>query len=136
MDEATEGRLKSLGLAPQFAAVRALHAQIRSDGESPERLGALVRAYANLGSETEYQWTPSSKLFKARALLYAQRMLARDPRSPWPLWHRAYALALSGLHRDALADLDASRKLARPAAGGPIARRPRLGRTDRNVLPV
>ena len=41
-----EDRLESLGLVEPLVAVRELHAAIRKDGESPARLGALVRGYA------------------------------------------------------------------------------------------
>ena len=74
-------------------------------------MGALVRGYANLGMFGERQWHPAHKVFKARALLYAQRMAARDDKTAWPLYHRAYALAASGLHKLALDDFDAAEKL-------------------------
>jgi tetratricopeptide (TPR) repeat protein len=100
-----EERLANLGFADPFAAVRDLHAAIRADGESPARLGALVRGYALLGALTDFHWSPAHKAFKARALLYAQRLVARDPKSPAALRHRAFAESLAGLHRFALADL-------------------------------
>lgn len=100
-----EDRLSQLGFTGPFAVVRDLHEVIRTDGESPERIGALVRGYAQLGVLTEFHWHPAHKSFKARALLYAQRLVARDPGAPWGLWHRAYAKAMVGMHRDALADL-------------------------------
>ena len=96
-----------------LVAVRELHAAIRQDGESPARLGALVRGYAHLGVLNEYLWTSAHKVFKARAFLYAQRLIAQDPDSPWGLWHRAYIEALAGLHKRALDDLAEARKLAR-----------------------
>jgi uncharacterized protein HemY len=111
--QAVEERLDSLGLIDPLLAARELHAAIREDGESPARLGALVRAYANLGVLNEYLWTPAHKVFKARALLYAQRLIGRDPESPVGLWHRAYAEALTGLHKRALDDLTAAAALAR-----------------------
>ncbi len=37
-------------------------------------------------------------------------MVARSPDRPWSLWNRAFALALFGRHRDALADLDLAKK--------------------------
>ncbi|OWK36000.1 hypothetical protein FRUB_08563 [Fimbriiglobus ruber] len=89
----------------QFAAVRLLHDEVRAKGESPALLGALSRAYATLGLLTEFQWSPAPYVFKARSLLYAQRLLARDPKSPTALQYRAYAAALAGLHSLALADL-------------------------------
>ena len=104
-----EDQLSSLDFVEPFAAVRSLHELIRADGESPARLGALIRGYALLGVLSEFQWHPAHKAFKARALLYAQRLFTRDPKSTWALWHRAYALALAGLHREALVDLAQAR---------------------------
>ena len=78
-----EDKLSSLDFVEPFAAVRSLHESIRTDGESPARLGALVRGYALLGVLSEFQWHPAHKAFKARALLYAQRLFTRDPKSTW-----------------------------------------------------
>jgi tetratricopeptide (TPR) repeat protein len=114
-----EERLWRLGYTEPFAIVRALHEAIRTGGESPARLGGLVRGYALLGLLTEHHWHPAHKAFKARALLYAQRMVARDPGGTLGLWHRAYAESLLGLHKDALADIAAARERAR-AAGDPV----------------
>jgi tetratricopeptide (TPR) repeat protein len=108
-----EDGLRSLGLVDPLVAVRELHAAIRQDGESPARLGALVRGYAHLGVLNEYLWTSTHEAFKARAFLYAQRLIALDPGSPWGLWHRAYIEALAGLHQRALADLADARKLGK-----------------------
>ena len=105
-----EGRLSGLGYAQTLAAIRDLHEAIRTKGETPAALGALVRGYAQLGILSEFLWNPAHKAFKARALLYAQRLVARSPARPWGLWHRAFALALAGRHRDALADLESARK--------------------------
>src|SRR5262249_6480024 len=55
---------------------------------------------------------------RARALLYAQRIVARDPKGSFGLWHRAYAEAILGLHKDALADIAEARARGK-AAGGP-----------------
>ncbi len=114
----TEELLKRMTYADQFQAVRELHALVRARGESPWVLGALARAYANLGVLTEFHWSPAHKAFKARALLYAQRLLARQPQEPWPHWHRAYARALTGLHKSALADLAKAGELLRAAGKG------------------
>jgi len=105
-----EQALPRMTFLAQVTALRALHGAMRDQGESPELLGALVRAYANLGVLTEFHWNASHKAYHARALLYAQRLVARDPQSPWGLYHRAYALALAGLHGAALADLGRARK--------------------------
>ena len=107
-----EEELRSLGLVDPLVAVRELHAAIRQDGESPARLGARVRGFAHLGVLNEYLWTSVHKVFKARAFLYAQRLIAQDPGSPWGFWHRACIEALAGLHQPALADLAEARKLA------------------------
>ena len=100
--------LERMDLVAQFAAIRALHEALKTS-RSPELEGALVRGYANLGLLTEQNWDPSHKVFKARALLYAQRMVAQAP-SSWSLFHRAYARALVGMHQDALNDLEEAGK--------------------------
>ena len=112
-------RLSGLSFTELFSAVRDLHAMIRSEGESPARLGALIRGYALLGLLTEFQWHPAHKVFKARALLYARRLVARDPKAAWGYWHRANARALAGLHKDALADLAEAQTRARAADNTP-----------------
>ncbi|MDP9173196.1 MAG: hypothetical protein M3O30_04925 [Planctomycetota bacterium] len=112
-----EVNLAELQELTQFVAVRQAHALIRTDGESPQRLGVLVRGYANLGQLTRYHWSIEQKAFIARSLLYAQRMVVNDPRSAYGLWHRAYALAMAGLQGPALDDLKAAAALepsARP----------------------
>jgi tetratricopeptide (TPR) repeat protein len=108
-----EERLWRLGYTEPFAAVRALHEAIRAGGESPARLAGLVRGYALLGLLTEHHWHPAHKAFKARALLYAQRMVVRDPKGHLGLWHRAFAESLLGMHKDALADIAEARQRAR-----------------------
>jgi tetratricopeptide (TPR) repeat protein len=107
-----EDRLAAVGFMESLLAVRDLHRAIRNDGESPARLGALARAYALLGVLSEHEWHPAHRAYKARALLYAQRLVARDPNGPWGLWHRAFALALVGRHADALDDLRVAREKA------------------------
>jgi hypothetical protein len=106
-----EPMLSQLDEFSQFAAVRLTHAAIRESGESLPRLGVLVRGYANLSQLTRYHWSLESKAYGARALLYAQRMVAHDPNSAFALWHRAYAETMLGLQRSALDDLAAADKL-------------------------
>ena len=67
--------------------------------------GCFNRAYANLGMLTEVQWGGLTWAFKARGLLYAERLRQRDPASPWGHWFRSYTAALAGIHATALADL-------------------------------
>ncbi len=106
-----ERRLETLGIIENFAAVRDLHEAIHDEGESPARLAALARAYAQLGVLTEYQWSSAHRVFKARALLYAERLVARSRKSVESLRSRAFVLALVGLHFAALDDLEEARKL-------------------------
>lgn len=112
-------QLAPLGLSGHIVAARKLHVLMHEPGESPEVLGALVRVYANLGLLTEHLWQPLHKSYKARALLYAQRLVKRQPDSAWGLWHRAYAAALAGLPKLALADLESAGKLARAGQAPP-----------------
>jgi tetratricopeptide (TPR) repeat protein len=100
--------LEQMTLTAQFAAVQLLHETLRKTGESPATLGAISRAYANLGMLTDTQWGAAPWVFKARGLLYAERLRQRDLTSPWGLWARAYASALAGMHAEALADLKAA----------------------------
>ncbi len=110
-----EEQLWRLGYTEPFAAVRALHEVIRTGGESPARLAGLVRGYTSLGLLTEHHWHPAHKAFKARALLYAQRMVAHDPKGYSGLWHRTFAEALVGLPTEALADIAEARKRGKAA---------------------
>src|SRR5205085_11727486 len=69
------------------------------------RVGGLARSSAHLRQLTAHHWSAAHKAFKARALLYAERMVARAPASPAAHWHRAYARALAGFPAAALASL-------------------------------
>src|SRR5438105_3173642 len=100
--------LESMTLTSQFGAVREFHA---AGGDESARLGGLVRGYAHLGQLTAHHWSAAHKAFKARALLYAERMVARAPASAAAHWHRAYARALAGFPAAALAALAEADKL-------------------------
>lgn len=100
-----ESLVNDLTLPTQFAAARELHALIKQHGEVPEFVGLLVRAYAHLGLFAEPYCSRMQYVFKARALVYAQRWLAREPQSALAAEHRAYALAVIGLQASALDDL-------------------------------
>ena len=54
-----EERLGSLGYIDVLLAVREVHRAIQMAGETPERLGALVRGYALLGVLSEHEWNPA-----------------------------------------------------------------------------
>ena len=60
-----ESQLLSLGFSHTLEAVRSLHLAMRSDGETPALVGALVRGYAQLGVLSEFLWDPAHKVFKA-----------------------------------------------------------------------
>jgi tetratricopeptide (TPR) repeat protein len=121
LPEKTDERLATLEFLDALLAVRDLHKAIRDDGESSARLGALARGYALLGVLSEFQWHPAHRAFKARALLYAQRMIAHHADQPLGLWNRAFALALIGRHGDALADLEEAKKKAETVGSTPAA---------------
>jgi hypothetical protein len=112
----TDERLLEMNEFAQFGALRQLHAALREGRESPAVLGALVRAYANLGQLTQFHWGARHQAFKARAMVYAQRMTLAQPAAPHTGWHRAYAFAMAGLHQEALDDLSraAPRVKAKP----------------------
>jgi hypothetical protein len=94
-----------------YSALQQVHAAIRQSGESPQRISALVRGYANLAELTAFQWSSISKVMQARSLLYAQRMVNHDPDSPFSYYNRAYAFAFCGLQAAALTDLDHAHQL-------------------------
>jgi len=119
----TEDRLKQMGYSDLFAAVRDLHHALRTEGESPARLSALARSYALLGVLTEFLWDPAHKVFKARALLYSQRLVARNANDPLALWNRAFVRALVGMHVSSRADLVEAEKQAK-ALGDRAAKAP------------
>ncbi len=98
-----------LDFVTQFSVLRQLHAQRRNQPESPENLGALSRAYANLGHLVDFHWSAASKAFKARSTIYAQRLLAKYGKTPFGLSHRAYARALTGNHVKALEDIETAK---------------------------
>jgi hypothetical protein len=103
----------------QLSAVREMHAAVREAGESPAALAALSRGYANLGVLTDSQWDGSTWAFKARSLLYAERLRRLHPAAPLGWWARGYALALTGRHADALRDFaEADRVKGKEVAPG------------------
>jgi hypothetical protein len=112
--------LGTMELTSQFAALRRLHTPGRPADE-PARLGGLARAYATMGQLTAFHWGASHKVFRARALLYADRLAAAEPKSPAAHWQRAYARALAGFPAAALESLAEAGKLrdALPAAERP-----------------
>lgn len=104
-DADSERQLGEMTLTAQFAAIQRC-SNIPSSGKGTGAcVGGLVRGYATLGLLTHDHWTSASKTFQARALLYAQRMVAASGRSAEALRHRAFAEAMAGLPQAALNDL-------------------------------
>lgn len=99
-----ESQLQKWNVFSQFIGVREMHRIMRESGESPSRLAALSQGYARLGLVTSYYFGTYSKVYFARALLYAERLVAKTEGSAESLWNRAYVRALAGLpaaaHRD------------------------------------
>lgn len=118
--------LDAMNHLSQYAALRLLHAAQQKEGESPNLTADLVRGYAHLGVLIEFHLTSEHKCVRARSLLYAQRLIAQDPRSPWGYWHRAYARALAGAHAGALDDLREAEQKAMVVknAGGKVPEGP------------
>lgn len=90
-----------LSLVSQFRAARALHKLIGDDGESPERLWALTRVYANLGQESRWFIRCQFAAFQARSLLYGQRLAAKAPGHPLGELSLSYAWSMAAYTRTA-----------------------------------
>ncbi|MEM6258884.1 MAG: hypothetical protein AAGI37_11280 [Planctomycetota bacterium] len=88
--------MDDVNLITQFRAARKLHQLMREGGESPERLWALSRVYANLGQECRWFLRCQFAVFQARSLLYAKRLEAKAPDSVYASLATAYAWTLAG----------------------------------------
>jgi tetratricopeptide (TPR) repeat protein len=107
-----EELLDRLSVWSQLEAAQRIHSQEKKVRDQLATQGMLVRAYANLATLTHSLWLSASPAFEARALLYAQRMIASEPDSPHGYWHRGYAFAMVGLDQLALIDLAEGKKRA------------------------
>ncbi|AMV22498.1 NPCBM/NEW2 domain-containing protein [Planctomyces sp. SH-PL14] len=106
----------ALDLVTLFGDLRGTHSALRASPDSVPLLARLARGYALLGSVTEVHWGTEHKTFKARALLYAEAAVQRDPENAEPLWSRALVRGLCGLPHRAIEDLDKARQKAPDAA--------------------
>ncbi|MCA9092886.1 MAG: hypothetical protein KDA68_05335 [Planctomycetaceae bacterium] len=97
-----------LGIA---SALRQNESEIREKGASPELLANMAVGYANLSASTSWLFGEAHRIYAARALLYAERLIHDLPESPWALWHRAYVRALIGAHLAAEADIKLAREI-------------------------
>lgn len=95
-----------------FLAGRLLHAAVAKDGESPERLAGLARAYANLGDATRHLYNEDAAAFLARACIYGQRAVRMYPNDAIAYCARGYALTLMGRPVEGRDDFEHARKLA------------------------
>lgn len=104
--EEAKSSQESLTTVSQLAAIRSVHESIRDQGESPQRLTALSGAYAIFGELTDHLLHPMPAAARARALLYAERLVQRSPDSILGRAGRARVRTLVGLHAAALSDID------------------------------
>lgn len=109
--ESVERLLRRMDFVSQFAAIRKAHQERRDGPLSAQWLTVLARGYANLALMTQHYWSSHTEAFAARALLYAERLVEQQSRSPDSLATRAYVQAVIGMHSVAL---DLSDKLATP----------------------
>jgi tetratricopeptide (TPR) repeat protein len=114
--EEAQGYLDSIDMQNAFLAARMLHQEIAASGQSPARLAALVRAYANMGESMFDLNSAHFDAMFARAHIYAQRLIKLAPNDPLGYWARGYLQALQGLVLDARDDFDRAAKLANGAA--------------------
>lgn len=105
LPDGAEDLLEQMNFVAQYAAIRRIHGEMAAQGESPQRLGGLVRGYANLAMLVRHHWTSAESVFAARSMLYAERMILHNGKTPFTIQHRAYARAMIGLHGIALQDL-------------------------------
>ena len=93
----TDELLLQMNDISQYRALRLLHKAIRTTGESPELLGALVRAYSNLAQLTIRTVDCRGYAFRCRAWLYAERLRHKTNNSAWSEWHWAYMAVMVGV---------------------------------------
>jgi tetratricopeptide (TPR) repeat protein len=105
--------LGDLNFQSQYEAILRIHGELLKSRESSVLLAALSRGYANLGALTEYLWSSANRALKARALLYAERLVAGEKESPRAYYTRGYVRALVGRHGAALEDLEQARQFAK-----------------------
>lgn len=102
---------EQMDIVSQYAVLRKLHSERRIKGETFENLKGLVRAYTHLGNMIEYHWTPMSKVYKARAILYADRLIAKFGKTAETLAYRSYVWTLVGNFKLAMEDAAAARAI-------------------------
>ena len=85
--------LEQMSIVPQFDAVRQIHQRIRETGESVPLLQRLVMGYTHLYLLSEHHFLKARFVFQSRALLYAQRIVAKYGETPEHLALRGAVLS-------------------------------------------
>ena len=110
--------LAPLEFCSEIASLRTLHAALAADPGSVPLLAAIAREYALLGSVTEVHWGGEHKIFKARALVYAERAVGAGPKDLDAAWTRALVRALVGLPAPADEEIRRALQLAADQPAG------------------
>ena len=97
LTEEQESLLLSMNHIAQWMALRSIHTDIRQQGESPERLSGLVRGYSNLAQLTLPLVDLRHQVYRARAMLYAERLYNFDQTKQLGLWTQQYCWTMCGL---------------------------------------
>lgn len=107
--------VRPLEFAAQVAALRRWHAALPQAGDPAPLLAAIAREYALLGTVSDVHWGIEHKVFKARALLYADQACRAAPGSPEAAWSRGLVRMVCGLHSLAAAEVRRAMDLQKEA---------------------
>lgn len=110
VDASIYDSIQRLSPLSQLTAIRKLHFHLPKNGESPERLESLAKAYAHLSMLTQRYLGVQTVAFAARALLYASRLSASFPESTRGIWTQAYVLGMIGSDGSALLTMEEAEK--------------------------
>ncbi len=97
LTDEVERLLNEMNDISQWQALRIIHAEMRESGESPERLAGIVRAYSNLSALTDCTLDLQYTVYAGRALLYAERLVAKQPDDFSARWPRIYTYIMTGM---------------------------------------
>lgn len=97
----------------QVARLRQLHAALKANRKSPALLAGLARHYGVLSSLCELNWGPEYKVFRARALLYADMAVRNGRQDANAAWSRALVRAITGLDSLAVAEVQRAQLLTK-----------------------
>lgn len=96
---ATKKLLDDYALVPQVEALRQIHELIYTEGESLALLQGLVRGYSQAQLLQNASIRDTHRIFQARAMLYAQRAVAKYGENAETLSLRATAWSLNNFSR-------------------------------------